>query len=366
MTSGIFVGRLYDALTPYLSVCVVAPDSNEDISVRSGVVAFRYALKRHQRLAHLPGGIPVQLKKNPILYFYVPLFLASYLYTTFCESKGKDIILANWAVSGLIGAIVKIVTRKALITVLRGDDVKFNGKKGFLLSIAIKHSDSVVVVSEEMCNYLKKMYPSSKNKMITILNGVDKSFSSIAGRKKFLSFIFVGSLIKRKNIDYIINEMATWKNLDFEFHIIGDGDMRIQLQNRVKELELSKQIQFYGEISPEKINKFFSGATFYISASLHEGRPNAVVEAIAAGCIPILSNISGHRELIGNLSSQLLFSQESQGSLSHCVESLLIDKNNIDEIKEKITTLKNTQLYSWDKCATHYVELINNVCEKVK
>jgi len=79
-TSGLFVKYLYDALRERCCVQALTPDDNrtDTSALQSGISAFRYAPKKWQKLAHLPGGIPAQLQTNRLAILPVPFFLLSF------------------------------------------------------------------------------------------------------------------------------------------------------------------------------------------------------------------------------------------------------------------------------------------------
>ena len=43
--------------------------------------------------------------------------------------------------------------------------------------------------------------------------------------------------------------------------------------------------------------QLFQSSKYYVSASEYEGMPLTMLEAMSCGCIPIVSNIPGHKEL---------------------------------------------------------------------
>jgi len=367
--SGLFVGALAKALSEKLDVSVVAPDDERPSwSTETGhvVTRFRYASKRLQRLAHVPGGIPTQLRRNKLYYLMLPVFMTSYTLCSLWRARSADLIQANWAFSSLVGFIVKTLYRIPLVTTLRGEDVRETN--GFvsraLLRFSLWSSDAIVVVSEEMKALLLKRYPFFERKCVAILNGVSENFGSqgdlsFVDNSRVLKYVFVGSLIPRKNVAYLLNAFKSMRDagVDFIFTVIGGGEQLFVLQAMLREFGLAERVQFLGEKSPHEVAEYVRIADVYVSASLHEGRPNSVLEAMSAGCCCVLSDIPGHRELVAD-GRGVLFSLEEPLSLSATLSSL-----GAGEIERKGAAAHHyaAQGLSWEGCARQYAELFERV-----
>ena len=107
-----------------------------------------------------------------------------------------------------------------------------------------------------------------------------------------LILITSGSLIKRKSVDTILRGIALSKREDFLLLIIGDGPERENLENRLND---EKRVRFLG--FQNKVHEYLNCADSILSASLSEGLPNGIIEAMACELHCILSDIPSHREL---------------------------------------------------------------------
>lgn len=105
-------------------------------------------------------------------------------------------------------------------------------------------------------------------------------------------FITVGSLIQRKDVSTVIRGFTIYNNNNKNSLLLvaGDGKERKNLERLA-----NKSVVFLGKVS--NIVEYLQASDFFISASLAEGLPNAVLEAMACGLPCVLSNISPHMEL---------------------------------------------------------------------
>jgi len=175
-----------------------------------------------------------------------------------------------------------------------------------------------------------------------------------------LRLVFVGSLIPRKNVAYILTSLKYLYNagVDFIFTVVGAGEGLSCLQSMVVESGLAGRVRFPGEVSPLEVAGYLNAADIYISASLHEGRPNSVLEAMSAGCCCVLSDISGHRELVEG-GRGYLFSPDEPLSLVNTFESLTAH----DVVRAGVEAGKYIKYgdFSWAECSSRYRAVFDKV-----
>ena len=105
----------------------------------------------------------------------------------------------------------------------------------------------------------------------------------------------VGVLETRKNQKLAINVCAELDPTRFCLCLYGCGPAESELRKQVEKRSLGQRVRFMGWVDAEKI---WSRVDLLLLPSLHEGAPNAALEALAQG-IPILaSDIAEHREIL--------------------------------------------------------------------
>ena len=103
---------------------------------------------------------------------------------------------------------------------------------------------------------------------------------------------FCGYLSKRKNASYLINAIKEISRKDIFLLLIGDGK---ELEDLKKLAGNDSRIKFIGRV-PSPI-KYLRISDYFVSASLSEGLPLAVMEGMGCGLPAILSNIDSHFEM---------------------------------------------------------------------
>lgn len=109
----------------------------------------------------------------------------------------------------------------------------------------------------------------------------------------------VGRLTEQKNVLRLIQAMGTALKVlpQQRALILGDGPLRESAQALIRSLGMDQRIVL-GGVS-DAVGWWMSHAAVMVSASLYEGHPNVVIEAAAAGCPLVLSDIAAHREVLG-------------------------------------------------------------------
>lgn len=178
-------------------------------------------------------------------------------------------------------------------------------------------SDVNTNVSQEATEALITKGAFSKNDVITVYNGIDlrkfeKTYDSISLDKDILNLITIGRFNDQKDYPNLINAFAILKNRyksNIKLTIVGDGQLRPNIESLIKELALDKDITLLGRRS--NITELLNAADIFVLASKHEGLPTVVIEAMACECYVVATDCGGSAEILGD-TGKLVPTQDSQ------------------------------------------------------
>lgn len=263
-----------------------------------------------------------------------------------------------------------LVGVKSLITIHNFPDddylMKFGKIKGKLMvrahKKAIKHTKYAIACSKSISEKFKYNYNINVD---YIQNGIDieKYSAPVLDKKeirKFLNlpidkniFTISGSLIARKSPITILEYIRDYKKENDFFLFLGAG----ALYESLKENYSSECVRFSGNV--KNVNKYLFASDYYLSASLSEGLPNSVLEAMNIGLPVILSDISPHKEIVGD-DYKYLFTTKNSNDLADKIEVIL--KDNWEDISSKckeIVTKNFTAEIMSNKYQYIYIECLN-------
>lgn len=116
--------------------------------------------------------------------------------------------------------------------------------------------------------------------------------------EKGIKFIYVGSLIRRKHLDVVINAFSKVASSNDELLVVGGGPEEAYLKNLVKKLGLEKKVNFTGRVSRKQVLNYMRDNHIFTLISDDETFGMVYIEAMLQGCLTIASRRGGFDGLI--------------------------------------------------------------------
>jgi L-malate glycosyltransferase len=120
-------------------------------------------------------------------------------------------------------------------------------------------------------------------------------------------------------------EKLSKKRQDFTYTIYGDGDTFENVRNYVHANNLMKFIKLPGWVN--NVYDYWKDANIYISPSRSEGLNSSLLEAMALGICPVVTDIQAHRENVNGYDTGLLFPVDDFETLSDQLDLLMSDSD---------------------------------------
>lgn len=175
---------------------------------------------------------------------------------------------------------------------------------------------------------------------------------------KPLKIISVARFIEKKGLKDALAAMKILKDqeINFQYSIVGDGDLKNDIETQIEELNLQNHISLLGFQPQEKVSELLQGADVFLLPSVTakngdmEGIPVALMEAMAMGLITISTYHSGIPELITHNENGLLAPENSPESLAQSIVSLVNNELEISTIRKMAklkvqTSFEQSKLY---------------------
>jgi L-malate glycosyltransferase len=211
----------------------------------------------------------------------------------------------------------------------------------FVYFLLHKLCDGIIVNSEQNKKHFIDVAQMDGNLIKVIYSGIDIDeflrFKNQNSRKHKFVIGAVGRLSPEKGYIYLLKALKYLTNFDFECRIVGDGPLRAELENYVKEANFDKNVRFLG--FQANVAGAISQMDVVIIPSLNETFGLTIVEAFALKKVVIGSDVGGIPELVINGQTGLLFPAKDSSALA---DKILYVYNNKDEAQ---TMAKNGYEY---------------------
>ena len=282
-----------------------------------------------------------------------------------------QIIHANWSAVGMLAGIAGLIMHRPVITPARGSDItriRQSRIDRLITRLCLASNRYVICVSASIHDELCMLYPFARHKLKIIHNGVDQGLLDIHRHAKTtdhpLKLITVGSLIPRKSINTIITAVANCENCTLT--IIGDGSEKKQLKAQTRQVGVEERVIFKGALVQQAVFSELAKADVFILASKSEGRPNVVIEAMAAGLPVIVSKIDAVIDFVKPEKTGLLFDVGDPHQLAQGIQQLMNNPGLRLTLGEAGRQYIVNQKLTWENCAGHYSELYFNAVDTDK
>lgn len=256
---------------------------------------------------------------------------------------------------------VKFIAREVTINSVNKDFV-IEGKIKILLKrilerIYLFRVNSIICQSKDMLSEYIGKHNNYKKKFVLINNPITYKQDFKTRREKKngpIRIITVGRLSKVKGHLRILKILSIFaKSNNFSYWIIGTGPEKLELELKVKELGLSKNIVFIDHLND--LTTTYMNSDLFIQGSFVEGFPNAILESVISH-LPVLAfNVPGGTKeiIIEGVNGFLVDNEDS------FIEKLHIIFNGHDfnfEISDNILYAK----FNANKILMEYSNLISN------
>lgn len=228
--------------------------------------------------------------------------------------------------AGLAGARV--------VRTMRHTPIPVHGRFGLLRRLFDHYTACWTVVSPDITEHLSVAAGVASSRIVSTPNGIDLSrYAEPAGNRELMReslgvgagdrvLLAVGRLAVTKDHATLIRAMpmilSRCRNV--KLMIAGGGDSR-SLEKCIADLGVQDSVRLLGY--REDVPNLLAAADIFVSASLNEGLPRAMVEAMAAGVPVIATDIPGTHHLLDNGSSGILVPVKSPESMAQAIFALV-------------------------------------------
>ncbi|MDD3225117.1 MAG: glycosyltransferase family 4 protein [Clostridium sp.] len=166
--------------------------------------------------------------------------------------------------------------------------------------------------------------------------------------------MFVGRLEKYKNPLYsisLINELLKFSN-SYHLIIIGDGSLKGEVKNKIKELKLDENITLISKVPNSYMHKYYLAADTFVNFNNKEIFGMSILEAMYDRCPVIAVNSPGPNDIITDNVNGILMPNYNLSNWAVEIEKIIKNKSMAEKAHERVC-----ENFCWDKIASSYIKL---------
>lgn len=216
--------------------------------------------------------------------------------------------------------------------------------------------DTIVTVSEECAESVRRVFPELAEKVVFIENMISsrlvralaKEACDFRVKRNVINFVTVARLdLKSKAFDRTIlqfEKMTSGEHFtEWHWYIVGDGPHRTRIEKIIKDKHLENQISLLGQ----KINPYpyEIECDYFLLASYFEGKPVSVEEAKILGVVPIITAYDSARSQVKNGTTGYICDNSDEGVYKGLVKAI----REISQIHYLKENLKNEYFQNFEE-----------------
>lgn len=232
----------------------------------------------------------------------------------------------------------------------------------YVLNQSMNNAEQIIAISNSTKKEISEHYPNGKDKINVVYNGIDDFFvssgnyNSIRKLYDFAYILYVGNAYPHKNLERLIQAIKKL-SLKTEVKLVLAGDdlyFYPRLKAYAKVLGISDKIIFFGNASDDKLISLYRYAKLLVFPSLMEGFGFPILEGVACGILPVVSDIPVFREIWGN--DLVYFNPEDINDIAEKIKSALVFKSY--EYKKRLhSASKKIAKFRWITAARETLKI---------
>lgn len=193
----------------------------------------------------------------------------------------------------------------------------------------------------------------------------DDVFVRIEGIARERELVFVGRLVSDKGVDLLIDALALLarRGRHLRLTVVGDGPEGAALRRQAQAQNAADRIDFVGRrVGRELVALLNSHRVLVVPSVWEEPFGVVVLEALACGCVPLVTRSGGLPDAVGSCGVVLPPCDRGAlaGTLADGIAALLGDPETLDHHQQQAAL--HLERHTRDRVARDYLQVITDAC----
>jgi len=285
-------------------------------------------------LHDIGGGLPAAWERKKWTRMLFPFLLLAQTIAVRRLAPSHDLVHTQFTISAAAAVLSERFHHKPIVATVRGSDIyripKYPCGREFT-RLTLSKCRKITTMSKHLLQTTIDL-GIPKEKIEYIPPPIDfECFHSGPWEDREPFIVFIGSLIKRKGPDILIEsyQKVASQFPEYTLIIVGSGPEENALLEQAENLGLNGKIKFIPRLSNTEVARLLRKSRLFVLPSLEEALGMVVVESLASGTPVIGTNVGGIPEVVPSSAGKLV-APNNPDELSEAICHLL---NNVDELK---------------------------------
>ena len=350
-----------------MKVIITAPSTDVKHNV-SGIAAHTSLLIQANGLVdyrHFIVGKRDHQIRDAHLFFHQFFFVFSFfkflIINKDCKIVHINIPLERFSlIKNFILTLVAKGFLKRVIVHLRGGVYSNSAKIPFFLLLVLrlttKLADHIITLGNNEKKMLLKQINASEKKVTSLPNMTFFPLDLSEKSDEEFNIIFLGRIDNDKGLNVLFNSLVLLKSeINFKFYVAGTGPDASEFLSNCKS-NLLDNFEYLGVLNNEEKNQVLGKCHLFILPSLYEGLPNALLESMAFGLVPLVTSVGSIPEVIQNDLNGIFI----DGKTPAQIVKLIIELNNNRKLFKNISFNARNTIYA-NYNIENYISKINQI-----
>lgn len=232
---------------------------------------------------------------------------------------------------------------------------------------AAYHADFCSPPSRWAAGIVGEAFNIPEERLRPVPNGVPREFLDYHRKKEAGQgpIVFFGRLSKTKGVDTLVDALQKIEpELLPEVWIIGRGDLKPQLQEKVLEFGLEEKVKFKPWMTHDELGEVLSSSVMTVLPSREENFSLAILGSMCVGSPTISTRVGGTPEIIEDQKNGLLVQPGDPEALAGAIKDLIenpqkravLGKTGAEHIRNHLT---------WDDACEKFEQLYQEALDNV-
>ncbi len=284
-----------------------------------------------------------------------------FLFLELRQFKPKVILLHGMVYPVQIILAKIVFGRHTKLIIQHHAEKPYSGFWGLMQKVAGYCVSAFLVVSKKQAApWIQKGIIASESLVYEVMEGSNgfEAADYINEDKEAPVFLWVGRLDANKDPLCVLRAFKEFVKVTprAQLHMIyGSTDLLADMELFIGQADLEQHVRLIGFVKHAYLESYFKYSDYFILASHYEGSGYALCEAMACGCVPIVSNIPSFRRMLNDGDCGYLFEPGNDRDLLEKMLSLNAD--DYRPLRKKVLRKFETDL-SFEAIANNLSELI--------